>query len=92
MRPRRDDKLFFVKNYGQMKPGPLGLWKQPTDSGSSLRGSHSTISGKKMQNAIAAKLVRLAVPLSNDEANWVDPARAERHVERNGLLLLSLET
>jgi hypothetical protein len=30
--------------------------------------------------------------LSNDEANSVDPALAERHVERNGLLLQSLET
>ncbi len=42
------------------------------------------------QDDLAARLVRLALPLSNDGARWVDPALAERHEERNGLLLQSL--
>jgi hypothetical protein len=41
--------------YGQMYPAPLGFGKHPTDCGSSFFGSHSTMSGKKIVNAMAAK-------------------------------------
>ena len=37
-----------VNNYGQIYPVPAGLLKQPTDSGSTCLGSHSTTFGKKI--------------------------------------------
>ncbi len=40
---------------GQIQPGPSGARKQPTDCGSSILGSHSTTSGKKIVKAIATK-------------------------------------
>src|SRR5262245_7292709 len=40
---------------GQMKPLPLGFGKQPTELGSTRRGSHSTRFGKKMIRLITRK-------------------------------------
>jgi hypothetical protein len=45
----------MARSYGQIKPGPFGFKKQPTDCGSNFLGSQSTISGKKIVNAIATK-------------------------------------
>ena len=44
-----------IDQLGQIYPAPLGFLKQPTDSGSTCLGIHSTTSGKKMQNAMTAK-------------------------------------
>ena len=41
--------------HGQMYPLPDAFLKQPTDSGSRCLGSHSTTSGRKMQNTMAAR-------------------------------------
>ena len=43
--------------HGQMYLPPSGALKQPTDSGNSVFGSHSTTFGKKIANAIVAKKI-----------------------------------
>jgi len=40
---------------GQIHPVPLGLWKQPTDCGSSCFGSHSTTSGNSTVKAMVTR-------------------------------------
>ena len=44
---------FCAEHYcGQMYPAPVGLLKQPTDSGITCFGSHSTTFGKKIVNVM----------------------------------------
>ena len=50
---RRGCTIFRAEHYcGQMYPAPVGLLKQPTDSGITCFGSHSTTFGKKIVNVM----------------------------------------
>ena len=56
--PRRGMHDWYAPTpHGQMYLPPSGALKQPTDSGNSVFGSHSTTSGKKIAKAIVAKKI-----------------------------------